>query len=51
MPLEYGEEVSSPPPAVKPASDGKFTFWIPDSASVVVAEAEKLPDLPACGLM
>ena len=51
MPLEYGELGSSPPPLEKPLSAGKFSFRIPESPSVPVAEAWKLPARPACALM
>ena len=43
--------MSSPPPLVKPLGAGKLSFWMPLSASVLVAAAWKLPLLPACALM
>jgi hypothetical protein len=38
------------PPPVKLVSAGKFTFWMPDSGSDVVAETVKLLDVPVAPL-
>ena len=47
--ISYGLEATSPPPLI-PATDGKVTFAIPDSASAGVAVAVKLPEFDPCGL-
>src|SRR2546427_7942961 len=41
----------TPPPLVKPVRVGKLSLRMPESLSVEVAAAWKLPDLPACALM
>jgi hypothetical protein len=46
-----GELLLSPPPLVKPVRVGKLSLRMPESLSVEVAAAWKLPDLPAWGLM
>ena len=42
--------VTSPPPVKPVPSDTKFTFWIPDCASVAELETVKLPVFEPCGL-